>query len=637
MLQPKYVLAFCFLLCIASSPATGDTPHSEGSPTSTPAPGRAVAAGNSGACTLDELTNKCEFFKPGAPPIIEVDSGKTFIPNFAAIDLSKELGKQAARRQEKMDALKKDTTSALRDIQWEATELLYKSDPNHVISRYAKQHLVSNLINNAPLFKSPPGRGKIEVMWPMLKPGNVRAVDIQEVHAELKTRVGDETLKHLYDLSQKAKTLLEDTEEEIDAINTAPDEPPTDPVLKRLWTVNPGRVDEVKNLFAFAKKAVIARIIGNTPMSNLSTGQRSALEKVKTVKLDPTPLDALRKDSNCRPGSPNAFYFALSHQVTICPEFYNFPDETILAVLGHELMHPIDPCNSAFPTYEVDRAAIFSKGFESGVPKPEITSSRGKGLVLDALFASGTSGYTAYPFPFEDVSTKDLAYFEKHGMIKKVSDRIERSDYPFADVYDCLTNPKGAAYEGFNAEKAMLTAQRVATLRKEKSPKVDLEKSKKDILKILSKYPDCDATTRHSKVNEGMSDWMGANVVADYLSSTGKKLKTPGERLAPISFFAMYSCIERDEMETSMKNARTDGARLKTVWEHYDLWAKDPHSTSGKRVEDLFISNPEIRSAWGCMDKTEPVCKHPKATTVAWVERYRELAGRFEGKLCALY
>ena len=356
-------------------------------------------------------------------------------------------------------------------------------------------------------------------------------------------------------------------------------------------TVSTRRKGDVQVLVTKAKRKVEKILLAGRKVSDLSDEEKGLLIKIKDIK----PVFTAKNARQCRSEVGTAYYQISDNTIQICPQLVNYPDQALMAVIGHELSHPMDPCRSQLSYWKIN--SLTASRLERMGPGKEITKSPARNQLFQLLVNMSTKmniDRTTASFELSN-SPEDIAYFEKIGLLDKISSGIPAKDYPLAEVYKCLTKSKGGSFREKDEKDLRKKAEEIVAYRSEVlgssyNPKKDVEK----IVEAFKRYPQCDGISNRSQINEAVSDWVGTEVAADFIK--GKKLETPNERLSAVGFYAILACLERRKMELSQASVPEVVAAAKHDWELLN----DSHAASARRLSKVYLNHPDIKKALGC-------------------------------------
>ena len=544
-------------------------------------------------CTFESLTRGCSLFDPERGDRILLPDG-TFIPNFSAM-----LKVKADRRlaQEQMKTIEKveEERAKLTQLKFETTQIL-DSVPVQRLQPFFKLYFIDNFLpvltvlfnDNATQLKT------IRFLWPPEGPRDVQAIPIESFRSRILGFFSAEQIDRLKAITLQAVRL---TQENIAGLDK--------PIFRDMKYVTQARQVYIKKMAEFAKHRIIELIRQNRTAEQLSFAERQAVIRVETVKFTSPSSPVLSQNPFCAKPVPNAFYDRATHSINVCPNFYNFPDSTILSVVAHEIAHTIDPCFSQFPTYKIQwrKLAELEKTTKS---RSEMVGDNDRYLLYTMLkkLPEGTE-LTGTSFPLY-VSTAAISYFEKRGVLENQALAVPFAQYVLKDVYDCLKTGDGGGFRGHEVENIRRVASEVAQVRTQfREPTYDPKSDEQAIVDAFSKYPECVGIDRYSQMGEATSDWLAARVLGDFL--VGMSLESEIERLGPVAYFGNLVCMERFRLKT--ESAGGLGAVLQSAKNDY-LSSMEAHPGSRDRIEKIYLRDDQIRNALGCTASEVKACEH---------------------------
>lgn len=377
----------------------------------------------------------------------------------------------------------------------------------------------------------------------------------------------------------------------------------------------PERVTRVNALFEIAKEKVSklfeTRLADSKLTAEAKTDLQNAVAKVKRLKFRAPTHPKVVGNPNCQAPIPNAWYEPSSMTVSLCPAFYNYPDTTLMEILGHEIGHSVDPCNSQCPVCSIDKDKLEKKAnptLERGTlptypPLEEIMLTS----ALQRALESGTE--TAQPLEVNHPASL-IRTFEKEGILRTEVPGTPVGRYPLKDVYDCLSSEKGGGFRKYEESEMKEAARELAAQRAgEKVGSKDpawRAKEEKRLSAILTRFPECMGLNKNSHMGEATADWIGSRVLGSFLqdeAKKGNKLDTPAKRIAAIGFSASLVCAQHFSEKENTDEEKEDVSSI--LGDYRGLG--DPHPGSKARVEKITLRDKLIRMAMGC-DPNDDEC-----------------------------
>lgn len=533
-------------------------------------------------CDFNNLTQDCTAFSPDKGPKINLPDG-TFIPNFSILRSAD--SRNTAQIQQ---ALTQDTQDNMyQNLQFQVKAMkIFDQLPSSEFSDEFKIYLANRIasLRNVMLGK----RKDFTLPWPPASPTGMKSVSSSEVERLFLGKLNPSQKEQLTAIARDfdSKEQKRDEDREVRHLDDASE------LRRQMLAVTDERKKKVLDLIEFSRKTIIEKIKMGRSMDQLTEHEKKMVEKVQSINVIPAESPYLRSNSTCTGLIPNAFYDPGNHSINICPNFYNYPDTTILGVLGHELGHSIDPCNCQFGHHRVDRNKI-----DALMSQSETRNNNERFKALDLLQSvTRASSSTSFPFPFE-LNTDQVEFLSSSGVLTRQSQDTPFDRYPLMDVYSCLISPEGGGFRTVSRseieEFAAYVSQNRAQIR---SSQYNPEEDRAAIVQAFIAHPECTTPGRPGQTGEAVSDWLGAEVLGEYLK--GKKFTTNEERLAPIAFFASMVCLSRVEQERPAGN-QSIGAIIGRAMQDAQI-SRGPHPASQQRVEQIFLRNPQIRAAIGC-------------------------------------
>lgn len=550
-------------------------------------------AGTAPLCSFEALTNNCRMFE-GDP--IKFPDG-TSLPSITERSpaLAAQLASSGAESSPSQEA-----SLQLAQREWEARldllELLNQVD-KYRLSRQAVLYFSNHPEILDLIFSDDRQDGEQVVPWPMDGRAELNGViSLRRVKtAEIRRYLERNLPAHIREQARKAARQYTELSPRYPSTSDfRAGEPGTIASQER-------NISRVEAVFARARARVEEILLGGRPEQSLTEGERGQLEKIRGLRLRFPPLNS----GSCQGILGNAYYFSADNTVNVCPQLLNHPEASLATVLGHEVGHAVDPCNSQFGYWQINRD--LAKRLNPTRPPPEVAGSRSRSLILAAAVGIGRTAdgdRTALPFEILANSSDDLKYFESLGLLKSIAPGIPFGSYPLSDVYKCLTSSPGGGFREVTMEDMSRMATEVTRYRSEIfGSDYDLANDHQRIIETFSRYPQCTGSAKASQMGEAISDWFGAEVLADFLQS--KSLTSQNDKIAGIGFFAAQVCLDRKQQTVPVgPDIEVMNAALRD-WRAY----KGEHPPSVRRINEVILRHPAIRQALGCKPG-DPNCKH---------------------------
>lgn len=188
--------------------------------------------------------------------------------------------------------------------------------------------------------------------------------------------------------------------------------------------------ERLKRIFDQAKEGLRKKIMNGVPEKNLSAERKNLLKRIENVGLlDPEdrPRDV---GMRCSEDPYNAYYVHQNHSLSICDGYYQYPEESLIFILGHEIGHSIDPCKSKSSLYKVSHEYLDQKS----------QADEGSFEKWDQYFIENDYIYMSAVGPYKNLfsSQKD----ENKSGVELIAGAFTDQNHPFANVQSCLINEK---------------------------------------------------------------------------------------------------------------------------------------------------------------------------------------------------
>lgn len=550
------------------------------------------ASGN--PCSLDGATKNCSGFKESDPPIRTLSDG-TVIPNYAAI-----LKKKSTTQQTKSSNQSAEYISTLTTKAGEAVSDVLNGYGDKISTTVQVSMLQYPLVDWKGIVEGKELSFTAFVPWPLDQKGAPsKAVKRSEIQTELKRLLGDYGFAALKSAYEKWPTIAKVSEDN------------QDPVQKKLMTVTPERKKHVSNLIAKTKDLLVQEILQGRDASKLSEPEKRAVSKINSIKVG--DFDELKNEGACAGPVSQAFFNPMDHSINICPNFYNFPDSTIVSVVGHEMAHAIDACNSQFGVFSVDQSKV-SKLSTKDPNAPSTDSKINENAEKLKLF-----GYLQYAagrnlspssLPLDLLFPEEaIQYLKDAGCITETVSGTSLDSYFLKDSYECLIkNKKFQSNADMSAMIDKIIQIRTRERRDGYTTDLDREKNRKKLKDAFSKHPECMPGEDKSEMGEVMADYLGSRVLGEFLKNQPAP-KDDAEKIAPLSFFASLACMDMNKKKTESKEETPYDILDEAYKDARKIY--DPHPIAIERLEKVFMSDAHVREKLGCgkLTPTES-CEH---------------------------
>lgn len=326
------------------------------------------------------------------------------------------------------------------------------------------------------------------------------------------------------------------------------------------------------------------------------------IKRVETVRHWVGPLPAPHYCSG-----PNGFYRTNEHRIELCPEVLEWPEESLVRLLAHELGHAIDPCNASFALLKKKGAGGATGEAADGSVEPEV-------LRMAGYYSSGSpnGAYAHDKFGEASAGADDVA-------------AIGYSKNPFRSVNECLASSASvnARFAEFDEVMKRLD-QRIKQLRAQGLKDTDLTlaraiNARKLTASQIKEHKACDFSSGRlfkSQIQEAFGDWVASKVLEKHVS------EAPPEKKRDLVFESASSLLatgcKRDLLLRDRDSSVADflvkaGCRMKdnrpkgelaeeAISQALDRIA-DSHPDSAGRVNKIIMANPAVAKAMGCSVK----------------------------------
>ncbi len=310
------------------------------------------------------------------------------------------------------------------------------------------------------------------------------------------------------------------------------------------------RSDKVNKVFEETRARVIKFLEKNRTADN-SIEIDSMIERVKIIRMSENPHLA---------GCPNAAFNPDEYKISICPNYYVAPELTLMKVLGHEITHSIDPCNSLM--------------------LPQITRR---------------SSTVCTPQGCTQEIFKDP--LEKIKVIKK---------NPFSKTISCLKqknsvwamSPDDHVYERHEREREHLRELDQKETLAEFESHLQSERVMKD------KF--CSSKEGNSQLGESFSDWLSGEVIGEKvaeLENINPASAAQRAKEALMVFPTTHCSNVKKPFNDLRKKINTDFKCANNLAEVEMLESReDPHPFATARINKIFLAQPQIKKALKCSD-----------------------------------
>lgn len=336
---------------------------------------------------------------------------------------------------------------------------------------------------------------------------------------------------------------------------------------------SPTQIRRLTNLYRKTKENLIAEISEGRPRSQLSPQQEFMVKKLELM----APFTIVP----CPNKERNASYLGANHRIEICREYGNNPDIDLIAAFAHELGHAIDPCRAHHCVHQMNAFDPQAEG------EPLSIKTENQKKLFDYIMSNNGSinASLEYQFPQEDI---DWAI--KQGLLTNLTPKPNDYILSYQSAYTCLqqeTRIKANTLEDFKMN---------ADVRKRAFDNVyGKNNSYSNSVKLPSeKYLECIGA---SPGTEAVADMWAAKVVGRYLNNF------ESFQLGTSDGLKLFSVFQANVCQMKLTN--------NVDWSV----SSSTHPPSRERVEQIFMQEPRIRKAFGCIEPVQHRCLELMGTT----------------------
>jgi hypothetical protein len=376
-------------------------------------------------------------------------------------------------------------------------------------------------------------------------------------------------------------------------------------------------LDQTFQIFKDTQKSLIAHLRKTQTAANHDQIE-NMIQRVSTVQMKATLLSADNPTvttGTCK--SPNAFYTAATHTLTVCPQYLLYPEMSIRKSLAHELGHSIDPCRMTDSLIAIDNAEPKIAAMAHVTPKKKAA------LDLDMMPYTPTlpelPSKTRYKVNTPGVVEANLKSVYEHYDSKTVAESVPLAQYPFKSAVDCFSSKESVELKVPNTEELAQDLDASLHGLEERGASPDspelraLYQAKKD-LPLFRERIVCKSVPNghnHSKMNETMADYFAAKVLNQYLADA-----EPAQR-KQLAFESVGSFLTKCRTSTNWKFKEKAQKILHDLGCNpiaaLDFFSKDiqvfqsvieqmgdEHLSTQMRVDKIFLKEPQFQAALGC-------------------------------------
>lgn len=519
-------------------------------------------------CTYRVIADNCEFFKKNQDKaFIELPDGTTYPNPFHTID------------------------KKLEDVQKNLTE--GTSDNKQMSASYDQMYEDQSAILELLEGSSIPMRERLNVVSAIMYSGYASADPaVQEAEkakllAKVEKAIGEEKYKKMTEVAESIGKNMAVQQQAINARKMEVEIKEREEQARKAGSLaqKNKRQKRIKELFDYAQETVIEVIKKGRSDADLSAEEKILVEKIKLIKLNDLNDSDVASSTECVNMKTPAYYSGDFAKVSVCPDYLNYPDVSMLRTMGHEFAHAIDPCYATHSHWTVDKEKLEN----SDVSAPVVAHlSKQSSFNIDPFFTFS-----------DEASIEKL--IENKTLIKTM-DGIPPSKYPFQNEYNCMVNKldfRDIKPQHIEHTKNILggITGKPTTPEGEKQKARSLERMKE----AYEKYPGCMQVATHaSHTNEAMCDVFGSLVVEKYLAKN--PLKNETDKAVSHTFIGSICKEQNAVMHSSLSPAVLNNG----LWDRL----RAEHPDAEDRVNKIYLNLPGMEEAYGCKRKIHPCFDH---------------------------
>ncbi len=333
--------------------------------------------------------------------------------------------------------------------------------------------------------------------------------------------------------------------------------------------------------FEKAKSLMLQEILKGRSPSALSSDEVLLYEKVNSVRFEGVDFG---ETLGCKNTPVNAFYSSYSHQVQVCSTLANYPEAQLVAILGHELGHAIDPCVCHKHLHRINTSSL--QGEPGEELAQEIAANPSKRAVYQDLRDQVLRGETLRLLHEADSNSELQRWAESRGLTSPIVRGFPLDRYPQREVLACLFEQGGLRdlTREEIIEIARLTNRYYVSVSGEQQTSHQRLESEAKLVADLRRLPrSCIVTSTHMSSNssELMADYWGSRVLGRYLEQN--PAQTQLEKIAALSFFAPNACKDQSL-----------GPGLA------GFHSFQGHLLNRERIDRVYLADPRTQRAMGC-------------------------------------
>jgi hypothetical protein len=347
---------------------------------------------------------------------------------------------------------------------------------------------------------------------------------------------------------------------------------------------------KIRELFKYTQDQMIAVIQQGKKDSELTSEQQRQIAKIKSLKLHDLDDPATTSNSTCVSAlQNNAFYTAVEHEITFCSGFFSKSDAELVSVMGHEMGHAIDICNSQQPLTTVNYEKV-----DEFLNRKDITPSERE--AVGYLYNSKVSTFnTDLKMTYDSKIVDKLL---KAGVLKEEVAGAPYKNYPQFKEFACLSKSSGFR---INNASDIVATKRALNRGISEMPAEDrdgLDKVAERYGKALDQYPQCYGTLKGaSQAQEASADIFGALILEKYMIDYPPKDEV--EKVASVNMWLRGSCNQNGPVLTPKTNSDLISPAM---FSNYMSSAVrfESHPDDGRRLKNAYLNLPGLAKMFDC-------------------------------------
>ncbi len=379
--------------------------------------------------------------------------------------------------------------------------------------------------------------------------------------------------------------------------------------------------DRVTGLFKSVQSSLIALVKERRTNRNKAAID-AMIVRLENVKFAvPAPGSPL--PSSC--DSPNGYFSRQTFTIVVCPQYLRMPEQTVRQMLGHEMGHVIDPCESTCPLcHETNDGRSSQEAIVKQSPPKAVSD-----LYLSFNFPSMVILSEKDPQKLQSSSAS--MHFRNEGPTMAEGEKViafsERNkDYPFKQTLDCLEGVQSVkARKQDTAKISERLGQTYQTLlRSGANPQAvaatDLRERKNLAAKNFPEKSACNwlagdlggpfADMANDQRAEAFADWVAKELTRRHFKNKVPSVNADGSQTGPaLEMLAGFAggCAEIEEtvnfyMERLAKRLKCESyaPSARELGKQKMMSHVDSHPADVDRFERIFLASPDIARSLGC-------------------------------------